>query len=249
MGLRRAGTLLLVSALVLPVFSSRGLRANAYPPPYDARGRVLALEALLNTQGDRYSLTVLEPFEALRQYRPHAPSTELAEARYVYQTPDVPGFAEELRIVEAFGENQTNNQSLLLQCSFTSPGRQHFEIRPSEPLRINGQPYRLSLWIHSQSYRHRIEFIFRNADGQTVRVDGGPLNWKGWRRLDLTLPARLYRAGRRVNHRFGAQLDAIVIHSHPGEEPGAMALLLDQLLVLTDMQLLKYPGGGIVDSW
>lgn len=225
------------------------LEANVYPPPYDAKGRVLALEALLTTQGDRYSLVVLEPFEGIRQYRPHAPSTELAETRYVHQTPDDPGFAEERRMVEAFGENATNDQSLLVQCSFTSPGRQHFEIRPSEPLRITGQPYRLSLWIHSQSYRHRLEFVFRNADGQSVHVDAGNLNWKGWRRIDLTLPDRLYRAGRRVQHRFGAELESIVIHSHPGEQPGAVALLLDQLLILTDMQLLRYPGSGIVDSW
>lgn len=225
------------------------LSSNTYPPPYDAKGGVAAWEALLTEQGDRYNLTVLEPFESLRQYRPYAPSTELAETRYVYQIPDDPAFTIEHRLVGAYSEIDSDSQSLLVQCSFTTPGRQHFEIRPAEPLRIYGQPFRLSLWVHSQGYPHRLEFMFRNADGRPVRVDAGSLNWKGWRRLDLTLPAELNRPGKRIAHRFGAQLEGIVIRSHPSTEPGAVALMLDHLLILTDLQMVRRPGGEIIDRW
>jgi hypothetical protein len=219
------------------------LSARSYPPAYDALAGVRAWQELA---GDgRYRILCVEPFED-RPYRPYAPSTELADIRYLYDTGEEEAFRLESMLT---GQEPDNRRSLFVMTSFTVPGRQVFQFRPIEPIRIEGQPYRLAIWVRSHEYQHRLEFLFRNADGKLIRVDSGRLYWKGWRRLDLLLPAELHRMGRRITHRTGATFEGIVIHSHPKADSGAISLQFDSLLILSDFSGLQYPGGEVVDQW
>lgn len=230
-------------ALFLILSVSCPLWARSYPPAYNAAGGVQAWQEL--AADGRYRILAVEPFEEL-PYSPYAPSTELADVRYIHDTSDDEAFRNEAVLA---GLNRNNRRSLLVMTSFTVPGTQVFQIKPQRPIRIAGQPYRLSVWVRSDEYRHRLVFLFRNADGQRVEVDAGRLYWKGWRRLDLTLPAELHRMGRRIRHRTGALLEGIAIYSHRQAEPGAMALQFDNLFILSDFSGLQYPGAELVDEW
>ncbi|EHQ05958.1 MAG: hypothetical protein F9K24_14185 [Leptonema illini] len=232
----------LVLALLLGI-AATSLSARSYPPAYDAPASVRAWQEL--AKDDRYRILTVEPFED-RPYRPYAPSTELADIRYLYDSSDEEAFRFESMLT---GQERESRRSLLVMTSFTVPGRQIFQFKPIEPIRIEGQPYRLAVWVRSQEYLHRLEFLFRNADGRLIRVDAGRLYWKGWRRLDLTLPAELHRMGRRITHRTGAAFEGIVIYSHPKSDPGAISLQFDSLLILSDFSGLRYPGGEVVDEW
>ena len=219
------------------------LSARSYPPSYEAESGVNAWQEL--AEDDRYHIIVADPFEDT-VYRPYAPSTELADIRYIYDSPLSKAFNTESFLT---GQSDQSRRSLLVMTSFTIPGKQNFQFKPDQPIVIRGQPYRLAVWIRSNEYRHRIEFLFRNADSKLIRVDGGQLYWKGWQRLDITLPANLHKLGRRIGHQTGATFEGIVIYSNPKSAPGNITLQFDSLLILSDFNRLNYNGAEIVDEW
>ncbi|MBW7857768.1 MAG: hypothetical protein H3C43_05650 [Leptonema sp. (in: Bacteria)] len=237
-------TFLVIGLLVLPIHSAW---CRSYPAPYDAMGSVLAWESLL-TVDNRYQLIVLEEFEH-RHYFAYSPSTELAELYYIFNTPNDKAFRYESNLVSNYSEVESTSRSLLVMTSFTVPGHQNFHFKPELPLPIYGRPTRLSVWVRSDEYPHRLEFEFKNALGQTVKVDAGRLYWKGWRRLDITLPRELYRSARLTGDQNRTQFTGISIYSHPKSKPGAISLQFDHLLILSDISNQQYDGADIVDEW
>ena len=239
----------LLFTLLLFVFFGP-LRASEIPRPYDAEGQLAVLEGYLAAKPDRYRLLVLDTFENLRPYDSHASSSALDDIRFVYRSPENRAFRQEKDMVTAFGTGEISfEQCLFVHTSFELPGQQVFEFRPRVTVPFHGQPVRVSVWIHSQMYRHRLALLFENADSRPVRVDAGYLNWNGWRRVSLELPAELHRRGRGPGKPFGGKFMGFLIESSPNSEAGDVALMFDDLLLLTDMGQLQYPGSEISDTW
>lgn len=136
-------------------------------------------------------------------------------------------------------------RSLFVHTSFEVPGRQSYRLEVSEPIVLEGQLYRASVWVHSRMYRHTISLLFRSANGHEVRVPLGPLLWRGWRRLDVALPPELFQRGRQIGRRYRHEFVGFLIKSHPKAQPGDVALLFDNLLVLSDVRELSYPGAEL----
>ena len=240
----RVRTLLALGAVIalLP------LHAVPVAAPNDAAGQVQLLDWLLSSEGGRYSLLVAEPFENTRPWRPRAASNPLATVSYVFRTPEGPAFEREKALVEAHATSDFR-QSLFIHTSFEIPGRESFWVQPAEPIRLQGQLLRCTLWVHSNGYLHSLSLLFKNADGREVRVHAGSLHWTGWRRLDLQLPRSLFRRGRRATNRYQHELTGLLITSHPLAEPGDVALMLDQLLIVADTSEFRYPGFEQRDGW
>lgn len=218
------------------------------PKPYDALGQVKLLDWILSEKPRSYRLLLADSFENIRPWRPRAASTQLSDVRFVYKTPVGRAFEREKLIIDGF--TKTNHeQSLFIHTSFDVPGRQVYWLRPDIEVRLPGKLFRASLWVHSNSYLHRLVLLFENANGKEVRVSAGSLYWKGWRRLDLQLPQSLFKRGRRAKNRYLHKFTGFLIISHPRADPGDVALLLDNLIVLTDIREFRYPGVEYSDNW
>lgn len=217
------------------------------PGPNDALGQVRLLDYLLSGEDGRYRLLVADSFEG-RPWAARAASNPLAQVSYIYKTPDNEAFKREQSLLETYTRDGFR-QSLFIHTSFETPGRESFWIRPATPVKLEGQLLRCSLWVHSEGYLHTLVLLFRNADGQKVNVDLGGLHWKGWRRIDVQLPPALFRRGRGATNRYTHQLTGILIRSHPLSEPGDVALMLDHLLVVSDVAEFRYPGFEYRDAW
>ncbi len=247
-----------VRSLVLPLAVAAGMfylvgpgtRASERPLPYDAEAQIKLWDGLVATRSDRYEIVVAEPFENLRRWKSRAASTPLDELRYVFKTPTGKSFQLDQDLLHAWAESDLEfEQSLLLHTSFTVPGEQTYAALPERPIFIKGLPERMCLWVHSEGYHHRLVFLFRNADDREVRVELPPLVWKGWRRLDITLPDALKKRGRRAGKHTGVHLTGFVLESNRLEKAGEIAVLLDNLAFLVDVVDLRYPGSEIPDSW
>lgn len=237
----------IATILVNLIWSTDSILCRSYPAPYDAIGTVRAWESLL-TADDRYRLYVLEEFEH-RKYVAYSPSTELADLYYIFNTPNNKAFQYESSLVANYSEVESTSRSLMVMTSFTVPGVQNFHFKPESELPIYGRPTRLSVWVRSDEYPHRLEFEFKNAIGQTVTVDAGRLFWKGWRRLDIKLPVELYRFSRLTGDQNKTSFTGISIYSHPKSKPGSISLQFDHLLILSDISNQQYNGAEIVDEW
>ncbi len=233
-------------------FTAACLQVNAaeLPKPYDALGQVNLLDGLLSEKPDRYRLLVVDTFENLHPYAPRANSTELSDVRFVFKTPDDPAFLVERELIEGWSNEEPGfERSLMIHTSFTVPGRQSYWLRPTVPVRLRGQLVRGSIWVHSNTYRHRLFLLFENADGLEIKLPIANLHWNGWRRLSFTLPAELYRRGRRADNQYDHLFTGFLIQSHPLGAAGSVAIMLDNLLILSDWVEFQYPGYEYSDQW
>lgn len=224
--------------------------ARTLPAPYDAAGQVQMLEEILREDGRRYELQVIDLFEDDRPYAPRANSTMLSDVRRIFRAPEGAPFEREGALLRArLGEATSFERALFLHSSFELPGQQSYWLQPAEPILVRGKLLRASLWVHSDMYRHRLWLLFRTASGREVRADAGPLLWRGWRRLDVGLPAELQRRGRRQERPYDHQFTGFLIESSPHSDAGDFALMIDNALVLADLEELRYPGTELLDVW
>ncbi len=236
--------------LICALFLTSAVFARDLPAPYDAQGRVEVLDQLIESYAGRYRLYPVDLFENRRVYEPKMNSTMLSDVRYIYQRPDEAAFARELEVVTKHANtNAVGEQTLFVHTSFEVPGRQHYRLEVSEPVMIPGRLFRASLWVRSSMYRDKLELLFETAEGKEVRVPAGDLLWHGWRRLDLTLPVSLQKMQRNVERRREHRFVGLLIRSHPKSKPGDVALSFDNLLIVSDLVDLRYPGGEYADTW
>lgn len=235
------------------VLAPQQIRAREVPAPYDAMGQVEILDQLIESTGGRYRLWPTDLFEQQRLYKARGNSTMLSDVRYIFKTPADPAFRREEQVLQnrlrtPDGDTGPDplgfERSLFVHTSFEIPGRQTYRLEAQEPVVVRGQLYRASLWVHSNMYRHTLSLLFRNASGKEVRVALGPLLWHGWRRLEVQLPPELFDRGRNIQRRYRHEFLGFLIKSHPKTEPGDVALMFDNLLVVSDIQELSYPGAS-----
>lgn len=244
----RAATLPAI-ALAISLLSAGGLMGTEFPKPYDADGQVKFLDQLLAEFSGRIRLLPVDLFEGEIQYRPRAASTDLCDIRSLELGPQSEASVAEGAVIAKYAKADASfERSLFIHTSFNIPG-QTLRIMPHNRIQLRGQLLRVSLWIHSKSYRHSLSLMFVNTDGREVEVPVGQLTWEGWRRIDLRLPRSLYQRGKRLEMRYLRHFDGFLIRSAQPEEPGNLAIMIDNLLVLSDFGELNYPGIEILDEW
>lgn len=219
------------------------------PRPYDPDGQVRLFQRILETKPERYRAHLLESFEGERMYEPRAATNQLSDIRFLEKTPTIGAFNAEVDLLRSRNIDASSKKSLFLNFGFQFPGRDHFWLRPTEPVGIVGQPFRISLWVHSKRYLHNLTLLFENSNGKEVRLSAGRLDWDGWRRIDLQAPANLSDRGRRLERRHTAKFTGFLIDSSPLEESGTVCIMIDNLVVISDMTDLMFPGSEIPDSW
>ncbi|MBX7057490.1 MAG: hypothetical protein K1X75_05445 [Leptospirales bacterium] len=238
-------------AILALLFWQRSPEARSLPQPYDAEAQIQIWTGLLRSEPERYELTAIDLFEPdSAPYAPRANSTMLADLRYLFRTPESAAFQAEGRLLqERSGGDPTFERSLFVHTSFELPGQQSFFFAPRIPLHVRGQVLRIGLWVRSDMYRDRLWLVFRSAGGREVRADAGTLQFRGWRRLDLSPPPELFAESRLMEHPYDHQFLGFLIESSPHSEAGAIAIQLDNLTALVDMQRLRYPGAEYIDGW
>lgn len=246
---RRCRLILFLAALLLTVdqFTLR-LEAAPVPKADNELERVLVLKDILSKHQNEYILYAAEPFENIRLWKSYASSTPLDDLRYLNKTPDSRAFSIESAL-KTLPPQEKSAKSLFLQISFESPGKQVYQIQPKDPILIKGRLSALSLWVHSNRYRHSMTLLFRNASEKIIRIEAGNLNWFGWKRLYIPVNTRNFGPNKNQAGKFEHQLIGILIRSHKKEDPGSVSLMLDNLLILSDIREMRYPGSEHQDSW
>lgn len=225
------------------------LQSKPRPGPLDFEGQVRILRAILKEQSPRYRLLPVDLFESKQSYKTRANSSMLDDRRYVFKKPEHSAFQLEMRLIRRYQPAAGAERSLFIHTAFEIPGRQAYQLLLTKSVILPGQLTRASIWVYSNHYAHRLDFLFQNANGARIRVHGPTLSWYGWRRLELDLPASLYHRGHRIDHRYKHSFLGFVIQSSSRARAGAINIGLDNFLIMSDFQELNYPGTEFDDIW
>tara|TARA_B100001939_G_scaffold348210_1_gene374120 strand:+ start:51879 stop:52655 length:777 start_codon:yes stop_codon:yes gene_type:complete len=242
-----ASILLLLFASVTP---ARNLQAISPESKQEALDQIRVLSGLLQEMPRRMKLQAIDLFESKRDYYTRAPSTDLSIIDYAYRSPEGPEFLEEMDILNRWVDPESSyHRCLMIHTSFDVPGKQVYQVLLRHPVDLDGELFRLSLWVHAQDQKHSLSALFLDPHGRKVEVPLGALTWKGWKRITVNMPASQFRRGKDNRVRSGGKFRGFLIRSHPHEEQGPVSIMVDNLLILKDMQKLMYPGAEIEDSW
>ena len=238
--------LILITAL-LPLAS---LKAISPESKREAQDQIRLLAGMLQEMPRRMELQAIDLFESKRDYYTRAPSTDLSIIDYAYRSPEGPEFLEEMQILNRWVDPEVSyHRCLMIHTSFDIPGKQVYQVLLRHPVHLEGELFRLSLWVHAHDQKHSLSALFLDPAGREVEVPLGALTWKGWKRITINMPAGQFRKGKDHRIRSGGQFRGFLIRSHPHEEQGPVSIMIDNLLILKDMRKLMYPGAEIEDSW
>lgn len=233
------------------------LASGELPPGYDPSRGLEFFRKVLEEQSPQYLLLEGDLFEKGEtkgegDYFPYKPANILTDIRYIPRLPlPLELFRKEKQMIWKYlGRQKSFTSSLFIQTAFDHPGKQNFMLKRREAVPLEGRLLRASLWVHSHNYPHRLVLLFQRARGDFLSVPVGELFFKGWRRFDLNLAHKEFGAGKRKNRRdHRHKFLGFRILSAPHAQPGPIALLIDNLLFLSDRRRTDYPGSEIEDSW
>lgn len=215
--------------------------------------QIYFLDQLLSTS-ENLKIQVIDDFET-NQYFVFDPPTPLHQLEVVYKNPRLSFIKEQKRafeleevLVGGWGNTKTFDKSLMFYYSVDIPGRQHFRIIPKENIFIYGQPIRYSLWIHSKNYPDKFFLVFK-VGNREIKIFVAELSWNGWRRIENHLPKNFTYLPKLNKPAYYYQFRGFFIQTTNNTTVGNREILLDHLLILSDIQKLQYPGSEILDNF
>jgi hypothetical protein len=215
--------------------------------------QVYFLDQLLNTS-DNLHLQIIDDFES-NQYFVFDPPTPLHQLEVVYKNPELSrnkeikrAFQLEQVLVGGWGKTKTFDKSLMFYYNVDIPGKQNFRLIPKDTIFIYGQPIRYSLWIHSKNYSDKLYLVFKIGNKE-FNVFIAQLNWTGWKRIENQLPKNFFYLPKLNKPPHYYQFRGFFIQTISNSETGNREILLDHLLILSDVKKLQYPGAEILDNF
>ena len=68
-----------------------------------------------------------------------------------------------------------------------APGWSFARVVEGQPVPLPGRPLGLGLWVYGDGSGNLARMRFRDATGQTLQVNGLPIDWRGWRFVSFRL--------------------------------------------------------------
>ncbi|TGN20128.1 flagellar filament outer layer protein FlaA [Leptospira idonii] len=222
------------------------------PRPWDRdeEGRVERLSQALQNEKN-YVLFLAEDFEGERPWGFYRSDSFLNQTEFTAVLPDSSAFPKEKEVLKTSGYPEIQTQSsFLIQTYIENPRRDHWDIRPIEPLLLPlGLPVQAIVWVYSEGHHLNLELVVTQKKSKEIILPLGVLNFFGWRRLEV--PINLPKENARLIQSFSlpVSVKSFRLSSLPTQKRGAFHLYFDNLCFLVDTSTFVYPGAEIQDTW
>lgn len=153
---------------------------------------------------------------------------------------------------EAYSVNQSPdnpNHILGVKTFFYDRGFDRVEISPPHEYVIKGKARQFTVWVLGRKFRHHMSIKLRDYRGLIHKLDLGPLDFFGWKKMTLTVPGWLPQSTRYSLMDKNLHFVSLFVTSDPHEIPGTFYFYVDGLKVLVDQTEQDYPGSEIKDNW
>jgi len=156
---------------------------------------------------------------------------------------------------EALFANNPNKlplKSLGVYAKFGREGYNYFELFPAKkddkgnvvpsPILLPGITKMIDLWVWGSNFRTDLEIHVRDFRGIPYVLNGGSLNFEGWRNIRLTIPSTIPQSEVYLPIFHGLQLTKIVVRTEPTERADGFFTYFDQLKILSDVHQSPFDG-------
>lgn len=133
-----------------------------------------------------------------------------------------------------------NDYVLGVKVAFNQRGYSHFSLVPSRPVKIPGITKAVSLWVCGRSFKHRLFLNILDYKGQKRVLDMGLLDFVGWKKLSIAIPASIEQDNYNNTEWRGISFTGFVVECDPSENYGIYYVYFDELRAVTDIYNEEY---------
>lgn len=133
---------------------------------------------------------------------------------------------------------------------FNQRGYSYFTLNPPRPIKIPGITKVISAWVCGRSFKHRLFVHLFDYKGAQMVLDMGPLDFVGWKKVNVVIPASIEQDNYHNTEWRGLSLAGFSVRCDPEEAYGVYYLYLDELRAITDIYNEEYRDeDDMADGW
>ncbi len=153
--------------------------------------------------------------------------------------------------VKVMNENTEGAKFLGVEVKFNRRGDNWLDIVPAkkgdkglEPYEIpfKGNIARLDMWVWGAGYLYDLEVLVRDCYGRVHTLSVGPLNFKGWKNMSVSIPHSIPQSSAYLSAEKNMKFVAFRVRTRPVEHVEDFYIFIDQFKALTDMHRDSYDG-------
>ncbi|MGP1415036.1 MAG: flagellar filament outer layer protein FlaA [Treponema sp.] len=161
------------------------------------------------------------------------------------------------RAVKVMNDEVENAKFLGVQVRFNRRGDNWLDIVPSkqgdnglEPYEIpfKGEISRLDMWVWGAGYYYDLEALVRDCYGRVHTIPVGPLNFKGWKNMSVSVPKSIPQHSMYIGAEKNLKFVAFRVRTRPTEHVEDFYIFIDQFKALTNVFVDSYDGYELADS-
>jgi len=114
-----------------------------------------------------------------------------------------------------------------------------FRIFPEKKIFCSGYPESFAFYVYGQGNGEEIYIDMENNQLRFFRIFAVRIGWRGWRKIEVEIPARIKRRGTKLQDASGLYFLGFYIKGSGTDS----RILLDDISVTTRPYLLPYSGG------
>lgn len=161
---------------------------------------------------------------------------------------------------QLFGTNPNKLplKSVGVYAKFDRKGYNYFELFPAKKddkgnlvastIKLPGITKVIDLWVWGSNFRTDLEIHIRDYRGIPYVLNGGSLDFQGWRNIKVNVPSSVPQTETYVPSFHGLELTKFVVRTEPTERVDGFFTYFDQLKVLTDMHQSPFDGKAMTNS-
>jgi hypothetical protein len=133
------------------------------------------------------------------------------------------------------GIAEADEYVLGVKAAFYKRGVTSFAVLPSRPMPVEGICKTVSVWVIGRNTEHMLKLIIKDQFGQTAEVTMGKLNFTGWKKMTVAIPAHIVQKDYHYANKMGIEISGFRVDVNPEEAYGTYYIYFDDLRATTDL--------------
>lgn len=133
------------------------------------------------------------------------------------------------------GIEEADKYVLGMKIQYFKRGMNTFALFPVRPLPVEGITKTLSLWVVGRNVNNILKVVIQDHFGNTAELSLGKLNFTGWKRLTVAIPATIIQRDFHYKDKMGIKVLGFKIECDPMEAYGSYYIYFDDLRAVTDL--------------
>jgi len=147
------------------------------------------------------------------------------------------------------GERAKKEKNVLaVKASFDRKGYNWIEIEAKKKLAMVGKVQAIDVWVWGGNFKYRLELHLEDYRGYRHVLDGGWLDYTGWRNIRLDIPKNIPQGEKYVPRLKTLKFVKFVIYSHPAERNDIFYVYFDRMQIQSDIYLQRFDGDDLVNE-